>query len=153
MAQRVSFDERARVEAMSAEGVSAAETARRLGRHRSTVYRELSRGRGPGGYDAEAAQAAADARACRPKAPKLAVDPELAAEVASGLKEGWSPQAVAAPRAARSARRRSIGPAMTTPAPGACPRAPGGGCRGAAGGASPEATKRESPARWAISSP
>ena len=44
MAQRLSFDERARVEAMAAAGVGVEETARRLGRHRSTVYRELRRG-------------------------------------------------------------------------------------------------------------
>ena len=59
MAQRLSFDERARVEAMSAAGVSVATAARCLGRHRSTVYRELRRGRRGGAYDAEAAQAAA----------------------------------------------------------------------------------------------
>ena len=59
MAQRLSFDERARVEAMSAAGVSVATAARCLGRHRSTVYRELRRGRRGGVYDAEAAQAAA----------------------------------------------------------------------------------------------
>ena len=44
MAHRLSFDERARVEAMSAEGVSVADTARRLGRHRSTIHREFNRG-------------------------------------------------------------------------------------------------------------
>ena len=59
MAQRLSFDERARVEAMSAAGVSVATAARCLGRHRSTVHRELRRGRRGGAYDAEAAQAAA----------------------------------------------------------------------------------------------
>ena len=69
MAQRLSFDERARVEAMSAAGVSVAGTARRLGRHRSTVYRELGRNRDRGGYDAQVAQVAADRRARRPKRP------------------------------------------------------------------------------------
>ena len=56
-----------------------------------------------------------------------------------------------AARAAGSARRRSIGPAMTTAAAGACPRGPGGCCRGAADGASPRATTHNSAARWAIS--
>ena len=41
MAQRLSCEERAWIEAMRAAGVSVEETARRLGRHRSTVYREL----------------------------------------------------------------------------------------------------------------
>ena len=41
----------------------------------------------------------------------------------------WSPA-----RAPASPRRRSIGPAMTTAADGACPRGPGGCCRDAADG-------------------
>ena len=96
MAQRLSFDERARVEAMSAAGVSVATAARCLGRHRSTVYRELRRGRRGGVYDAEAAQAAAAVGAARPKIPVLAADPELAASVRELLKEGWSPHAICA---------------------------------------------------------
>ena len=96
MAQRLSFDERARVEAMTTAGAGAAETARRLGRHRSTVHRELKRGGGRCGYDAAAAQAAAVSGAARPKAPKLAGDPELAAAVADGLKDRWSPHAISA---------------------------------------------------------
>ena len=96
MAQRLSFDERARVEAMSAAGVSVATAARCLGRHRSTVHRELRRGRRGGVYDAEAAQAAAAVGAARPKIPVLAADPELAASVREGLKGGWSPHAICA---------------------------------------------------------
>ena len=96
MAQRLSFDERARVEAMSAAGVSVATAARCLGRHRSTVHRELRRGRRDGVYDAEAAQAAAAVGAARPKIPVLAADPELAASVRELLKEGWSPHAICA---------------------------------------------------------
>ena len=96
MAQRLSFDERARVEAMSAAGVSVAAAARCLGRHRSTVHRELRRGRRDGAYDAEAAQAAAAVGAARPKTPVLAADPELAARVGEGLQEGWSPHAISA---------------------------------------------------------
>ena len=96
MAQRLSFDERARVEAMTSTGVSVACTARRLGRHRSTIHRELNRGRRAGAYDAAAAQAAASVGAARPRTPKLAADPELAASVGEGLKEGWSPHAISA---------------------------------------------------------
>ena len=44
MAQRVSVTERVRVEEMRAAGVGVGEVARRLGRHRSVVYRELGRG-------------------------------------------------------------------------------------------------------------
>ena len=42
---------------MRAAGVSVEETARRLGRHRSTVYRELDRNSRHGRYGAHAAQA------------------------------------------------------------------------------------------------
>ena len=91
MAQRLSFDERARVEAMSVAGVSVAAVARCLGRHRSTVHREFNQGRRDGAYGAEAAQAAAAVGAARPKTPVLAADPELAARVGEGLKEGWIP--------------------------------------------------------------
>ena len=50
MAQRLNSEERARVEAMTAAGVGVKETAWRLGRHCSTVYRELARNCGSGGY-------------------------------------------------------------------------------------------------------
>ena len=58
MAQRLSCEERAWIEAMRAAGVSVEVTARRLGRHRSTVYRELDRNSRHGRYSAQAAQAA-----------------------------------------------------------------------------------------------
>ena len=96
MAQRLSFEERARVEAMAAVGVGIAEIARRLGRDPSTVWREIDRSSTPGGYDAEVAQAAADARARRPKTPVLAADPELAAAVTDGLRARRSPHALSA---------------------------------------------------------
>ena len=46
MAQRLCFDERTRIEVMSEAGLSVAEMADRLGRCRSTVYRELGGGGG-----------------------------------------------------------------------------------------------------------
>ena len=58
---------------MITAGVSVAEAARRLERDPSTIHRELALNR-DGAYDAEAAQAAATARARRPKTPKLAAD-------------------------------------------------------------------------------
>ncbi len=85
MAQRLSSEERVRVDEMARAGVDVDEMARRLGRHRSTVHRELKRGGGRGGYDAEAAQAAAGLRARRPKTPKLAGDPVLAAGASRGV--------------------------------------------------------------------
>ena len=96
MAQRLSSEERARVEAMTAAGVGVKETAWRLGRHCSTVYRELARNCGSGGYDAQAAQTAADRRARRPKTPVLAADPVLAAAALSRLRDRRSPHAASA---------------------------------------------------------
>ncbi len=96
MAQRLCFDERARVEAMSAEGVSVAVMAARLGRDPSTIHREIKRGGVGGSYRAEAAQAASDARAVRPKTPKLAADASLARAVTEGLKARRSPHALSA---------------------------------------------------------
>ena len=95
MAQRLSLDERARVEAMITAGVSVAEAARRLERDPSTIHRELARNR-DGAYDAEAAQAAAAARARRPKTPKLAADAALAATVGALLAHRMSPHAISA---------------------------------------------------------
>ena len=96
MARRLCFEERVRIEAMAQAGVGAAEAARRLGRHLVTVQRELRRNGGPGGYDAEAAQAGSCARAARPKAPKLAQDAELAAAVCERLAQRWSPPPISA---------------------------------------------------------
>ena len=96
MAQRLSSEERVRVDEMARAGVDVDEMARRLGRHRSTLHRELKRCGGRCGYDAEAAQAAADLRARRPKTPKLAGDPVLAAAVGGLLADRMSPHAISA---------------------------------------------------------
>ena len=97
MAQRLSVVERARIEAMYMAGVSVAETARCLGRAPSTIYRECKRaGCSVRGYDAQLAQTAADARAARPKVPRLVADPGLGDAVARRLALRWSPHAVTA---------------------------------------------------------
>ena len=96
MARRLCLDERARIEAMARAGLGAARIARCLGRHRSTVQRELARAGGPQEYRAGFAQQAAGARARRPRAPKLARDRVLAAAVAERLEQRWSPHAISA---------------------------------------------------------
>ena len=88
MAQRLCFKERVQIKAMVLAGHSSARIAQRLGRGRSTVWRELRRNGGPWGYRAAAAQAAADARACRPRAAKLASGAGLARAVAERLCQG-----------------------------------------------------------------
>ena len=60
------------------------------------MQRELARVGGPEAYRADDAQAAACARAKRPKVPKLAGDPILAGAVCERLAMRWSPQAISA---------------------------------------------------------
>jgi IS30 family transposase len=82
-----------------AAGVSRAEIARRLGRHRSTIGRELERNHtrhdGTRKYGATNAQAKADHRARRPKDSKLATHDRLRAEVQDRLELGHSPEQIA----------------------------------------------------------
>ena len=81
-----------------AQGLSRNVIAARIGRAPSTVGRELARWKAAGHtgeYRAVRAQAAAEARARRPKARKLE-DPRLNAQVQTWLERKWSPQEIAA---------------------------------------------------------
>jgi IS30 family transposase len=91
---RLGFEERVRIEVGIGCGHSDAQIARELGRHRSTVGREISRCRRRGGYRAVTAQRRADQSARRPKERKLASNPRLVAAVESGLVKCWSPQQI-----------------------------------------------------------
>jgi IS30 family transposase len=94
---RLSFEERERISRGIAAGESDSEIARALGRHRSTVGREI---RGACAqrrlYRALAAERSSRARASRPKAAKLSACPRLLAAVEAGLERRWSPQQVSA---------------------------------------------------------
>ena len=96
MAARLSLDERVFIESSLGAGRSVADVARRLGRDRSTVHRELARCAGRAGYDARSAHASPCARARRVRASKPADDAVLAAAVNERLKLRWSPHAAAA---------------------------------------------------------
>ena len=77
-------------------GESRRGIGRRLGRSGSTISREIDLNGQPGRpYRAVAAQAAAEARARRPKPRKLA-DDRLRAEVQKGLEKHWSPAGISA---------------------------------------------------------
>ena len=94
MVQCLGLEERIRIEVLHEAGTSIADIAFKIGRDRSTVYRELKRNSTPQGYDADAAQAAAEARARRPETPKLACDHLLRRKVLELLHLRWSPHAV-----------------------------------------------------------
>jgi IS30 family transposase len=92
----LSFAERERISRGIAGGESDSEIARALGRHRSTVGREIRRGGGRRAYRAVAAERGAHRRARRPKQTKLSTSPRLLAAVEAGLERRWSPEQISA---------------------------------------------------------
>jgi IS30 family transposase len=98
-ARSLSYRERCRIEALHAAGHSRADIARRLGRHRSTIGRELDRNGTRrvrrDGYSAANAQSKADAAARRPKLAKLATQLPLRRQVQDRLKLRHSPEQIA----------------------------------------------------------
>ena len=91
--------EREELAILHAQKVDKAEIARRLGRHPSTIGRELARncqqGR-PDRYRASSAQAQSEARARRPKTAKLAANQVLRTYVQDKLmcRQRWSPEQI-----------------------------------------------------------
>jgi IS30 family transposase len=92
----LSMAEREEIAVGRAAGQGVAVIAAALGRPRCTIYRELARGTGTGGYRATIAQRRAEQRARRPKVAKLAASPRLALEVQARLEKKWSPRQIAA---------------------------------------------------------
>ena len=93
----LSLAEREEIAVGIAAGETPAAIARRIGRHRTTIGREIANNgvaRWPAGYRAGAAQAKAEAKARRPKTGKLAASPRLAAAVQDGLTQRWSPEQI-----------------------------------------------------------
>jgi IS30 family transposase len=92
---RLSIEERIEIGMRIAAGESDAEIARGLGRHRSTIGREIARcGKRRGHYAPFVAERRARRLACRPKAAKLARYPRLLAEVERMLIERYSPEQI-----------------------------------------------------------
>jgi transposase, IS30 family len=93
----LSFEERERISRGIAAGESDSEIARALGRHRSTVGREIRAGCGQRrGYRALAGERKSRERARRPKSTKLSLSARLLGEVEAGLERCWSPQQISA---------------------------------------------------------
>jgi transposase, IS30 family len=92
----MSFVDRCRIEDLLAADQRPARIASLLGRARSTISRELGRGRDESGcYRAVLAQRRVDAAARRPKPRRLQTHPALRAEVVEGLRVHHSPQQIA----------------------------------------------------------
>jgi len=91
---RLTAEERAWIAAMRDQGATCTDIAARIGVHRTTVSRELSRCSGRE-YDPRRAQAQAYNLARRPKARKLDSDPRLRKEVVDRLMRFFSPREVA----------------------------------------------------------
>jgi IS30 family transposase len=93
---RLSFEERERILVGVVRGESDAVIARAIGRHRSTVGREIARCGRRQDYRALSAERKAQRRARRPKPTKLASDRRLLAWVERGLEERCSPEQISA---------------------------------------------------------
>ncbi|QDQ97192.1 IS30 family transposase [Tomitella sp. HY188] len=90
----LSYTERVRIMIGLDFGVSKAEMARRIGRHRSIITRELARNTGPNGdYNADIAHAWAAHRARRPRTFKLKDHP-LCRQISDWIEDGWSPKLI-----------------------------------------------------------
>ena len=75
--------------------LSMTDIANRLGKHRSTLYRELARNKEPEGYFPKVAQQKVDERAKRRRLSKIEKDGYLRDYIVRSLKKGWSPEQIA----------------------------------------------------------
>jgi IS30 family transposase len=95
-AHRLSFEDREEIFAGIVRGESDSQIARRLGRHRATVGREIRRCGGRERYRPLRGEALARRLAARPKPGKLSGCQRLREEVEAGLGKRWSPQQISA---------------------------------------------------------
>jgi IS30 family transposase len=91
----LSLAEREEIRVGIDRGESDSVIGERLGRHRSTIWREINAGGGRGGYLAYAAQGRADDAARRPKPAWFETRPWLWTDVLEQLRETWSPEQIA----------------------------------------------------------
>ena len=94
MYKHLSREERYQIHSLLKAKQTISEIARLLGRHRSTISRELSRGRGQRGYRAEQACRKASERAQRSRNARR-VHAKVWADVAFYLGVQWSPEQIA----------------------------------------------------------
>jgi IS30 family transposase len=87
------LEERCRLRGLMEMGLGIGEIARRLGRHRATIHREIARNRCVEGYRADSAERRAWARKLRGS--KIERSTRLRSEVEDRLAMGWSPEQIA----------------------------------------------------------
>jgi len=92
---RLSLGEREEISRGLLAGESLRSIARRLGRHASTVSREVKANGGVTQYRAWCGDERAENCGYRPKLRKLRMGSELSRAVERGLSENWSPQQIA----------------------------------------------------------
>ena len=94
--QRLTNDEREEISRSIAKGMSESEIATNLGRHRTTIWREVKRNRSKSGYRAFSASKRAQARAAsrREGKRKLVTNQRLSHYVIARLKQNWSPEEI-----------------------------------------------------------
>jgi IS30 family transposase len=104
MASHLTFEERQFLYRLKKRGKSKLEIADLMGRHRSTIDRELRRNAGQRGYRPKQAQRKADERRLASRRPHKMDDPDVHHYVQSHLENYWSPEQIAG-RARREFRR------------------------------------------------
>ena len=87
------LEERCRLRGLMEMGLGSSEIARRLGRHRGTIYREIARNRCASGYRPESADRMAWVRKLRGS--KLQRSTRPGDYVGDRLAMGWSPEEIA----------------------------------------------------------
>jgi IS30 family transposase len=91
---QLSITDRRRLYTFLEMGLSITEIAKKLSRHRSTLYRELNRNKELEGYLPVVAHKKAYDRNKQGRKSKLQKDPTLHEYVLRGLKKGWSPEQI-----------------------------------------------------------
>jgi len=95
MACHVTFEERRLLYGLKKKGKSPTEIAALMGRHRSTIYRELDRNSGQRGYRPQQAQRLADERRLASRRPRKLDDPDVQRYVEERIEKLWSPEQIA----------------------------------------------------------
>ena len=97
------LDERCRLRGLMEMDLGVGEIARRLGRHRGTIYREIARNRCVNDYRPDSADRMAWVR--KQRGSKIERSAALRDYVEDGLAVGWSPELIAGTRLASTAER------------------------------------------------